>query len=91
MTYLASPHRYEEMQYRTCGRSGLKLPAMSLGLWHSFGDTTDLAAQRDMLRTAFDLGITHFDRPTTTGRRTVRPNRISAPCSSPTSSRTAMS
>jgi L-glyceraldehyde 3-phosphate reductase len=61
MTYLASPHRYEEMQYRTCGRSGLKLPAMSLGLWHNFGDTTDLAAQRDMLRTAFDLGITHFD------------------------------
>jgi L-glyceraldehyde 3-phosphate reductase len=61
MTYLASPHRYEEMQYRTCGRSGLKLPAMSLGLWHNFGDTNNLAAQRDMLRTAFDLGITHFD------------------------------
>jgi len=61
MTYLASPHRYEEMQYRTCGRSGLKLPAMSLGLWHNFGDTNNLASQRDMLRTAFDLGITHFD------------------------------
>ncbi|HEX7982309.1 MAG TPA: L-glyceraldehyde 3-phosphate reductase, partial [Duganella sp.] len=58
---LASPHRYEEMQYRTCGRSGLKLPAMSLGLWHNFGDTNNLASQRDMLRTAFDLGITHFD------------------------------
>jgi L-glyceraldehyde 3-phosphate reductase len=49
------------MQYRTCGRSGLKLPAMSLGLWHNFGDTNNLASQRDMLRTAFDLGITHFD------------------------------
>ena len=61
MTYLASPHRYEEMQYRTCGRSGLKLPAMSLGLWHNFGDTNNLASQRDMLRTAFDLGISHFD------------------------------
>jgi L-glyceraldehyde 3-phosphate reductase len=61
MTYLASPHRYDEMQYRTCGRSGLKLPAMSLGLWHNFGDTNHLASQREMLRTAFDLGITHFD------------------------------
>jgi L-glyceraldehyde 3-phosphate reductase len=61
MTYTASRHRYEEMQYRTCGRSGLKLPLMSLGLWHNFGDTTSLATQREMLRTAFDLGITHFD------------------------------
>ncbi|MQA37944.1 L-glyceraldehyde 3-phosphate reductase [Rugamonas aquatica] len=61
MTYLASPRRYEAMQYRTCGRSGLKLPLMSLGLWHNFGDTNTLASQRDMLRTAFDLGITHFD------------------------------
>jgi len=61
MTYLASAQRYDEMQYRTCGRSGLKLPAMSLGLWHNFGDSTTLAAQREMLRTAFDLGITHFD------------------------------
>jgi L-glyceraldehyde 3-phosphate reductase len=61
MTYHASPHRYETMQYRSCGRSGLKLPLMSLGLWHNFGDTNTLASQRDMLRTAFDLGITHFD------------------------------
>ncbi len=61
MTYHASRHRYETMQYRSCGRSGLKLPLMSLGLWHNFGDTTPLATQRDMLRTAFDLGITHFD------------------------------
>jgi L-glyceraldehyde 3-phosphate reductase len=49
------------MQYRTCGRSGLKLPLLSLGLWHNFGDSNTLASQRDMLRTAFDLGITHFD------------------------------
>jgi L-glyceraldehyde 3-phosphate reductase len=61
MTYLASAQRYDEMQYRTCGRSGLKLPVMSLGLWHNFGDGTPLAAQREMLHTAFDLGITHFD------------------------------
>lgn len=61
MTYLAAPHRYDDMLYRTCGRSGLKLPAMSLGLWHNFGDTNTLASQREMLRTAFDLGITHFD------------------------------
>ena len=61
MTYHASQHRYETMQYRNCGRSGLKLPLLSLGLWHNFGDTNNLAAQRDMLRTAFDLGITHFD------------------------------
>ena len=61
MTYIASPQRYEEMQFRTCGRSGLKLPLMSLGLWHNFGDNNNLASQRDMLRTAFDLGITHFD------------------------------
>ncbi|MDG0023703.1 L-glyceraldehyde 3-phosphate reductase [Trinickia sp. Y13] len=61
MAYDAAPARYSDMQYRTCGRSGLKLPALSLGLWHNFGDTTPLSTQRDMLRTAFDLGITHFD------------------------------
>ncbi|WP_050475990.1 L-glyceraldehyde 3-phosphate reductase [Herbaspirillum rhizosphaerae] len=61
MTYLASSTRYESMQYRHCGRSGLKLPLLSLGMWHNFGDTSSLANQREMLRTAFDLGITHFD------------------------------
>jgi L-glyceraldehyde 3-phosphate reductase len=61
MTYHASPTRYDTMPYRTCGRSGLKLPAVSLGLWHNFGDSTPLEIQRAMLRTAFDLGITHFD------------------------------
>jgi L-glyceraldehyde 3-phosphate reductase len=61
MTYHASPTRYDIMPYRPCGRSGLKLPAVSLGLWHNFGDSTPLDTQRAMLRTAFDLGITHFD------------------------------
>ena len=61
MIYHAADNRYDSMQYRTCGRSGLKLPLLSLGLWHNFGDSNSLASQRDMLRTAFDLGITHFD------------------------------
>ena len=49
------------MAYRRCGDSGLQLPAITLGWWHNFGDATPLATQRDMLRTAFDAGITHFD------------------------------
>ena len=53
--------RYESMQYRRCGRSGLKLPAISLGLWQNFGDDRPLADSRAILRRAFDLGITHFD------------------------------
>ncbi|TAL93679.1 MAG: L-glyceraldehyde 3-phosphate reductase [Paraburkholderia sp.] len=61
MAYEAASERYSDMQYRVCGKSGLKLPALSLGLWHNFGDTTPFSAQRDILRTAFDLGITHFD------------------------------
>ncbi|KWK91587.1 L-glyceraldehyde 3-phosphate reductase [Burkholderia ubonensis] len=61
MPYEAASERYADMQYRTCGRSGLKLPALSLGLWHNFGDATPIATQREILRTAFDLGINHFD------------------------------
>ncbi|WP_213715379.1 L-glyceraldehyde 3-phosphate reductase [Cedecea lapagei] len=61
MPYEASPSRYQSMQYRFCGQSGLQLPALSLGLWHSFGGVSPLESQRDLLRTAFDLGITHFD------------------------------
>ena len=53
--------RYENMQYRYCGKSGLRLPALSLGLWHSFGHVQPLDSQRALLRKAFDLGITHFD------------------------------
>ena len=61
MNYYANSRRYSEMTYRPCGRSGLRLPALSLGLWHNFGDTTPLERQREILSTAFDLGITHFD------------------------------
>jgi L-glyceraldehyde 3-phosphate reductase len=61
MTYVAAPDRYSEMPYRRCGRSGIKLPAISLGLWNRFGDDTPLANQRAIIRRAFDLGITHFD------------------------------
>lgn len=61
MNYLANPTRYGTLPYRTCGKSGLKLPAITLGLWHNFGDATPFQTQRDMLRTAFDLGINHFD------------------------------
>jgi L-glyceraldehyde 3-phosphate reductase len=61
MSYQAKPVRYTTMLYRRTGKSGLKLPAISLGLWHNFGDATPLAIQREMLCTAFDLGITHFD------------------------------
>jgi L-glyceraldehyde 3-phosphate reductase len=59
--YAPSPDRYDTMQYRRCGRSGLKLPAVSLGLWHNFGDDKPLETQRAILRRAFDLGVTHFD------------------------------
>jgi L-glyceraldehyde 3-phosphate reductase len=59
--YTAAPTRYDSMHYRQCGRSGLKLPAISLGLWHNFGDATAHAQQQAMLRTAFDAGINHFD------------------------------
>ncbi|MCB5199002.1 L-glyceraldehyde 3-phosphate reductase [Loktanella sp. TSTF-M6] len=61
MTYLPASDRYDRMPYRRCGRSGLKLPAISLGLWHNFGGDTPHEVKRDMCRTAFDHGITHFD------------------------------
>ncbi|MGW6944888.1 L-glyceraldehyde 3-phosphate reductase [Streptomyces xanthophaeus] len=59
--YRADASRYDSMPYRRTGRSGLKLPAISLGLWHNFGDDKALETQRAILRRAFDLGITHFD------------------------------
>lgn len=59
--YLAKPDRYSEMKYNRCGKSGLKLPAVSLGLWHNFGGATVYENSRAMLRRAFDLGIAHFD------------------------------
>ncbi|WHT22391.1 L-glyceraldehyde 3-phosphate reductase [Crossiella sp. CA-258035] len=61
MTYVAADARYDAMIYRRCGRSGLKLPAISLGLWHNFGHEKALDTQRDIVRAAFDLGVTHFD------------------------------
>lgn len=61
MVWLANPERYGRMQYRYCGKSGLRLPALSLGLWHNFGHVNALESQRAILRKAFDLGITHFD------------------------------
>ena len=61
MTYIANSARYEQMEYRRCGKSGLKLPAISLGLWHNFGGVDVFENYRDILRTAFDKGITHFD------------------------------
>ena len=59
--YVADPTRYDTMQYRRCGRSGLLLPAISLGLWHNFGHDRAWQTQRDICRRAFDLGVTHFD------------------------------
>ena len=61
MPYVAAQNRYETMPYRKCGNSGLKLPAISLGLWHNFGGDTPHEVKRSLCRTAFDLGITHFD------------------------------
>jgi L-glyceraldehyde 3-phosphate reductase len=61
MPYVAEAPRYETMTYKRCGRSGLKLPLVSLGLWHNFGGVDSLENDRAMLRRAFDLGITHFD------------------------------
>jgi L-glyceraldehyde 3-phosphate reductase len=62
MTYAAVPDRYDDkMPYRRCGRSGIKLPEISLGLWQNFGDESPLDVQRAIVRRAFDLGVTHFD------------------------------
>jgi L-glyceraldehyde 3-phosphate reductase len=61
MTYIPADDRYEKMIYRRCGASGVKLPAISLGLWHNFGHDTPHQTKRDICRTAFDHGITHFD------------------------------
>ena len=61
MAYEAAPGRYQDMLYRRSGRSGLKLPAISLGLWHNFGTERALDTQRAIVRRAFDLGVTHFD------------------------------
>jgi L-glyceraldehyde 3-phosphate reductase len=61
LPYVADPARYDSMEYRRCGRSGLLLPAISLGLWHNFGNDRGWETQRDICRRAFDRGVTHFD------------------------------
>ncbi|MFI0491780.1 L-glyceraldehyde 3-phosphate reductase [Flavobacterium sp.] len=61
MTYQPSLDRYKNMEYRRCGNSGIKLSALSLGLWHNFGDVNDFDNSRNLIKTAFDNGITHFD------------------------------
>lgn len=61
MDYQPSEHRYEQMVYRRCGKSGLLLPAISLGLWHNFGSVDDFSVATDMIKFAFDHGVTHFD------------------------------
>ena len=61
MVYMASNSRYDKMIYNRCGSSGLKLPAISLGLWHNFGDNDSFENSRHLIQKAFDLGITHFD------------------------------
>ena len=61
MDYIPADNRYSVQPYRRTGRSGLKLPSVSLGLWHNFGDITPFGTQKAILRKAFDLGVTHFD------------------------------
>ena len=60
-TYIPSPGRYDTMEYRRCGRSGIQLPAISLGLWQNFGDDRSIDSQKAIVRRAFDRGVTHFD------------------------------
>ena len=71
MSYIASDKRYESMKYRKCGESGLKLPTVSLGLWHNFGATDDFENMKQMCFTAFDHGVTHFDIANNYGRPAV--------------------
>ncbi|MET0299474.1 MAG: aldo/keto reductase, partial [Flavitalea sp.] len=61
MSYKPAKDRYDEMQYRRCGKSGLLLPMISLGLWHNFGEIDDYDNAKKIVRLAFDKGITHFD------------------------------
>lgn len=75
---MANPNRYDAMRYNRCGRSGLQLPALSLGLWQNFGETGSRTNMREICRTAFDLGITHFDLANNYGPRPARPKPPSA-------------
>ena len=75
--YAANTTRYDHMPYRQVDKSGLKLPSITLGLWHNFGDTTSMATQRVMQRAAFDMGIPISTWPITTARPTAAPKPIS--------------
>ena len=78
MTYVAAGDRYSRLPYRRCGRSGIMLPEVSLGLWQNFGDGKPLEEQRAILRRAFDLGVTHFDLANNYGPRTAARRSTSA-------------
>ena len=78
MRYVPADNRYEQMRYRRSGRSGLRLPAVSLGLWQNFGYDRPLDTSRAIVRRAFDLGITHFDLANNYGRPTDPRKRTSA-------------
>ncbi len=73
MSYTPNDGRYDQMQYRRAGRGGLRLPALSLGLWHNFGHNARQDVAREMCRKAFDLGITHSTSPIITAHRPDRP------------------
>ncbi len=91
MTFLARNDRYDSMQYRRTGRSGLDLPALSLGYWHNFGDDRPFETQRAISRRAFDLGITHHDLANNYGPPYAPPSSTSAGSCARTSRRTATS
>ena len=91
MTYVPAATRYDAMQYRRSGRSGLQLPAISVGLWQNFGHARPIDSQRAVLRRAFDQGITHFDLANNYGPPSARRKRTSVESSPPTCAATGMS
>lgn len=91
MSYIPAEDRYERMVYRRCGRSGLKLPAVSLGLWHNFGHDTREDVKRAICQAAFDHGITHFDLANNYGPPPARPRKPLARSCAPISPATGTS
>lgn len=91
MSYLPDADRYSRIDYRRSGRSGIKLPEISLGLWQNFGHTRPLEVSREIVLRAFDMGITHFDLANNYGRPMARQRRRSATSWPPTSRRIGMS
>src|SRR5256885_7121852 len=75
-----APDRYDQIPYRRCGRSGIKLPAISLGLWQNFGSDRPLDVQRAIILRAFDLGVTHFDLANNYGRSEEHTSELQSPC-----------